>query len=76
MPERKYGLVIEFIFLAPVYERTGSVLFTSILHGIFGNIVFTIGLGEFFWLDMYKLIAQDHTGPIHTCLTFLKAPGA
>jgi hypothetical protein len=31
-----------------------SVLFTSILHGILGDMVFTFGLGSYFWLDMYK----------------------
>ena len=44
------------IYLAKVYLDTKSVLFTGILHGIMGNIVFTVGLGEYFWLDMLDYI--------------------
>lgn len=44
------------LYLAQQYARTRSVLFTAILHGIWGIIVFTIGLGEYFWLDMYNWI--------------------
>lgn len=40
------------IYLARVYLQTRSVLFTAVLHGIFGIIVFGIGLGQYFWLDM------------------------
>lgn len=39
-------------YLAVTYLKTKSVLFTSILHGIFGDLIFTIGLGSYFWLDM------------------------
>lgn len=42
------------IYLAYVYERTKSVLFTSIIHGILGDLIFTVGLGQYFWLDMSK----------------------
>ncbi len=42
------------IYLAGVYNRTRSVLYTAILHGILGIFVFTVGLGEFFWLDMFE----------------------
>ena len=41
------------IFLASAYHRTRSVLYTAILHAILGMLVFTIGLGEYFWLEMY-----------------------
>lgn len=44
------------IYLAKTYLDTRSVLFTSILHGILGNIVFTVGLGEYFWLDIMEYI--------------------
>jgi membrane protease YdiL (CAAX protease family) len=44
------------LYLAHQYARTRSVLFTAILHGIWGIIVFTVGLGEYFWLDMYDWI--------------------
>ena len=40
------------IYLAQVYLRTRSVLFTTILHGILGILVFAFGLGQYFWLDM------------------------
>ena len=40
------------IYLADQYLRTGSVLFTAVLHGILGIMAFSFGLGEYFWLDM------------------------
>lgn len=40
------------IYFAKVYHQTRSVLFTSVLHGVLGMIVFGIGLGQYFWLDM------------------------
>ena len=40
------------IYLAGVYMQTRSVLFTAVLHGILGIIVFGVGLGQYFWLDM------------------------
>lgn len=43
-------------YLAIVYNKTKSVLFTAILHGIMGNIVFAVGLGEYFWLDIHKYL--------------------
>lgn len=49
------SLVLTFIagiYLAWIYEKTKSVLFTSILHGILGFLIFTVGLGQHFWLDM------------------------
>ncbi len=42
------------IYLSTAYLRTRSVLYTSILHGILGILVFTVGLGEYFWLDMFE----------------------
>ncbi len=44
------------LYFASEYARTRSVLYTAILHGILGIIVFTVGLGEYFWLDMYDWI--------------------
>lgn len=44
------------LYLADEYARTRSVLFAAILHGILGIIIFTVGLGEYFWLDMYEWI--------------------
>lgn len=51
------SLVLTFvagIYLAWIYEKTKSVLFTSILHGILGFLIFTVGLGQHFWLDMMR----------------------
>ena len=38
------------------FENTKSVLFTSILHGILGLLIFTSGLGQHGWLDMLDLL--------------------
>lgn len=49
------SLVLTFfagIYLALVYQKTRSVLFVAILHGILGFLIFTVGLGQHFWLDM------------------------
>lgn len=40
------------LYFAMVYHQTRSVLYTAVLHGIFGIIVFGVGLGRYFWLDM------------------------
>jgi CAAX protease family protein len=51
------SLVLTFfagIYLALMYEKTKSVLFVSILHGFMGFLIFTFGLGQHFWLDMFK----------------------
>ena len=40
------------LYASVIYAITRSVLFTAILHGILGIIVFAIGLGGYFWLDM------------------------
>jgi len=42
------------IYLAITYSRTQSVLYTTILHGIMGVLVFTVGLGEYFRIEMYE----------------------
>jgi len=49
------SLILTFfagIYLSLIYEKTRSVLFVSILHGILGFLIFTVGLGQHFWLDM------------------------
>lgn len=49
------SMILTFIgglYFASVYQKTGSVLFTSVLHGIFGILFFGMGLGQYFWLDM------------------------
>ena len=49
------SLILTFmggIYFAANYRITRSVLFTSVLHGIFGIMMFGVGLGQYFWLDM------------------------
>ena len=51
------SLVLTFfagIYLSLVYHKTKSVLFVAILHGIMGFLIFTVGLGQHFWLDMMQ----------------------
>jgi membrane protease YdiL (CAAX protease family) len=36
------------VLFALTYERTGSLALTCIEHALFGNFIFTIGLGKFF----------------------------
>lgn len=40
------------LYFAYVYVQTRSVLFSAVLHGCMGIIVFAVGLGQYFWLDM------------------------
>jgi len=40
------------IYLARIYRQTRSVLFAAVLHGLMGIILFGVGLGRYFWLDM------------------------
>ncbi len=40
------------IYFAMVYRQTRSVLYTAVLHGILGILIFGVGLGRYFWLDM------------------------
>jgi uncharacterized protein len=51
------SIILTFIlglYLSYTYLNTRSVLLTSIIHGILGDVIFTVGLGSYFWLDMYK----------------------
>jgi membrane protease YdiL (CAAX protease family) len=53
------SLVLTFflgLYLGLIYQKTRSVLFASFMHGLYGNMVFTIGLGHYFWIDMFKWI--------------------
>ena len=40
------------LYFARVYLDTRSVLFSSLLHSAMGLIVFLVGMGQYFWLDM------------------------
>ena len=44
------------IYLASTFARTRSVLYSAILHAVLGVIVFTVGMGEYFWLNMYDYL--------------------
>lgn len=44
------------LYLAYIYEKTRSVLFTTILHSVYGMLVFTVGLGHYFWLNMEQYL--------------------
>ena len=49
------SMILTFIggvYFARVYQQTRSVLFTSVLHGLMGIIIFGVGLGQYFWLDI------------------------
>lgn len=53
------SIILTFIagvYLAWVYLRTRSVLFVGILHGLLGNAVFTVGLGQHFWVDITRFL--------------------
>ncbi len=53
------SMILTFIlglYLSYTYHKTGSVLFTSILHGVYGVLAFSIGLGHHFWLDMFDYL--------------------
>jgi membrane protease YdiL (CAAX protease family) len=49
------SMILTFIgglYFAINYSITRSVLFSAVLHGIFGIMIFGVGLGQYFWLDM------------------------
>src|SRR5262249_60664800 len=37
------------VLFGMTYRQSGSLLLTSIEHAVFGNFLFTIGLGEYFY---------------------------
>ncbi len=37
------------ILFAWTYHRSGSILFSSIEHGLWGDFIFTVGLGMYFY---------------------------
>jgi membrane protease YdiL (CAAX protease family) len=49
------SMILTFIgglYFAWVYYQSRSVLFTSVLHGLFGIMVFGVGMGQYFWRDI------------------------
>jgi len=41
--------IIGGLLFSSTYQQTGSLLLTCLDHAIFGNFIFTIGLGQFFY---------------------------
>ena len=41
--------IIGGLLFSITYQQSGSLLFTCLEHAIFGNFIFTIGLGQFFY---------------------------
>lgn len=53
------SLLLTFVlglYLSWLYARFRSVLFTAFLHSLYGNMIFTIGMGHYFWIDMFNWI--------------------
>lgn len=53
------SLVLTFImgvYLAYLYLKTRSFLLVALIHSFYGIFVFTVGLGEHFWIDMHKYL--------------------
>lgn len=53
------SLILTFImgvYLAFLYLKTRSFLLVALIHSFYGIFVFTIGLGEHFWIDMQKYL--------------------
>ncbi|MEL7585372.1 MAG: CPBP family intramembrane glutamic endopeptidase [Prolixibacteraceae bacterium] len=51
------SMILTFIlgvYLGWIYTKTKSILFTTIIHGLMGIAVFSVGLGHYFWIDMQK----------------------
>ena len=49
------SMILTFVgglYFASLYFQTRSVLFSALMHGLTGMIVFGVGLGQYFWLDM------------------------
>lgn len=49
------SMILTFIgglYFARIYQQTGSVLFSAVMHGLFGIMFFGIGMGQYFWLDI------------------------
>ncbi|MCG8697355.1 MAG: CPBP family glutamic-type intramembrane protease [Bacteroidales bacterium] len=49
------SVILTFIlglYLSNIYIKTKSVLLTTIIHSVLGIIVFTIGLGQYFWITI------------------------
>lgn len=48
--------LIQGLYLAYLYRKTYSFLLVAMVHSFYGNLVFTIGLGQYFWLGMEKYL--------------------
>ena len=51
------SLVLTFfagLYFAFIFHRTQSVMLVTILHGLMGFLIFTVGLGQHFWVDIMQ----------------------
>jgi membrane protease YdiL (CAAX protease family) len=59
--------VIGGIFFSLTYQASGSLLLACVDHAIFGNFLFTIGLGEYFYHGsrggLFPVHSSPQTGP-------------
>ena len=46
------------VYFAILYQRSGSIIFVSIVHAIYGILVFTLGLGEFFYHGSIETVLE------------------
>jgi len=42
---------ISFLF-AYTYKKSNSLLVVSLEHALYGNLIFTVGIGDFFYLSL------------------------
>lgn len=46
------------LYFAILYQRSHSVLFVSVVHALYGDLLFTLGLGQYFYHGSIETIAQ------------------
>ncbi|MBD3788939.1 MAG: CPBP family intramembrane metalloprotease [Campylobacterales bacterium] len=46
------------MFFAKLYQRSSSLIFVSVLHALYGNLVFTLGLGQYFFYGNIDTICE------------------
>lgn len=45
------------LYFAILYQRSRSLLFVSVVHALYGNLLFTLGLGSYFYHGSIETIA-------------------
>ncbi|NJK93906.1 MAG: CPBP family intramembrane metalloprotease, partial [Bacteroidales bacterium] len=48
--------LIQGFYLAYLYFKTQNFIFVALLHSFYGVLVFTVGLGQYFWVGMEEYI--------------------